>query len=335
MVEFVGAWGKLRENRPADSLKAPFVIVDAEAFRRHGDYFEDEYNLYDRGSTYLWTKTDVCNTAEEGVAYASEKCALAGYATPVVTDFAELDRLDASKAEFVILPPLGKDTPDSVRQSVRRLHARGVGLLISEEAVGLEDLFGVKRDPDGPVKVSRIAGDDGFAHKLSFARYVADGAEPVVFGDDDGGVPIVVHHRTATGRTVFVNVPPTVVRRSPVRDGYTFGQCAVSERMAEAYRQAFAYLSPAPAVKSERGSITATRTKTGDVIVTVGDDSPIYNDASVYPAGFRFTVSAPGIGRCDIETEADHTVVAKTDDKVVLRTWTERHDTLFFKFKRK
>ena len=339
MEEFVAAWGKMIKNEPKRPTKAPYAIVDMAAYRRHGDYLEDQCNFYSRGDGLIWTNADVDNTAEEGVAYAYEKACQAGYVTPVVTQLADLDSLAPEDVEFVILPPIVKGTPREVVDSIRRAHERGLALLASEEVCGLEDVFGVKADPSGPRKVGYFPGD-AFNHKLALARHLPDGAEAALWGAKDADspfdIPIVMTYAPkGKGRAVFVNMPPTVAHRSVFRDNFQKGQDALSPAMAEGYRKAFAFLAPQPAVSTERGTICSAYTERGDLVVTIEDESPIYKDSTVYPVTFRFTVSAPGIGHRKIDGDADFAVVLRSDDRIVVRTTCQKDTAQFFRLRAK
>ena len=336
MEELVSAWGKMIKNEPKRPTKAPYAIVDIAAYRRHGDYLEDQCNFYSRGDGLIWTNADVDNTAEEGVAYAYEKACQAGYVTPVVTQLSDLDSFTTDGTEFVILPPIVEGTPRDVIDSIRRAHERGIALLASEDVCGLEDVFGVKKDSSGARKVGFFP-DDAFDHKLALAKYVPDGATVALFGAKDADSPfdipiVMMNAPSGKGRTVFVNMPPTVAHRAMFRDNGQKGQDALSEAMSDGYRKAFAFLAPQPAVSTERGTICAAYTEKGDLIVTVEDDSPIYHDPERYPVTFRFAVSVPGIGRMKIDGEADFAVVSRSDDKVVVRTTCQKDTALFFRF---
>ena len=129
-----------------------------------------------------------------------------------------------------------------------------------------------------------------------------------------------------------MNVPPTVVRRHTFRGRYTRGQPAISVTMKKAMTDAFAFLSPAPAVKAEHGNAIAAYTADGSLVVVVCEESPIYRDANRYPIPFRLTVAAPGIGTRELTADTPFTVVSKTADQVVLRVLTEKDTALFFKF---
>jgi len=79
----------------------------------------------------------------------------------------------------------------------------------------------------------------------------------------------------------------------------------------------------------------ATETAAGDVVVVLSDDSPIYGDTAEYPATFRFTVSAPAIGDAEIEADAPYSVVKREDDRLTIRTQTDKDTALFFRFRQK
>lgn len=143
MDEFLHAWGRMVKNRPAAPFKAPYVIVDRDAFRRHGDYYEPDGSYALVGPGFNDVRSDVVNTAEEDVGYAYERCCAEGYTTPVVAQLPALRHLTRETCEFAILPPLGENTPADVIGAVRALHARGVNLMCFEKAVGFEDIFDV------------------------------------------------------------------------------------------------------------------------------------------------------------------------------------------------
>ena len=291
MDQFLYAWGKSMENRPARPLKSVYVAVDSDAFRRHGDTFTPNGAYALEGPGFHDVRPDVFNTAEEDVSWAYEGCVKSGYAAPVVTRLSELDALDAKAVEFIVLPPIVAGTPQTVIDAIRRAHARGIGLLGFESAAGLEDLFGLVPN----------AGE-------------------------------FLTRRTATGRTAFVNCRPTLVERSDFLSRYQRGRATLSKRMSDGLAASLAFLAPSPAVKTERGDILAAETAQGDLVVVLSDSSPLYGDIEAYPATFRFTVSAPGIGTRTIKADAPYAIVSKSADRIELRTRTDKDTALFFKF---
>ena len=328
MDVFVRAWGDTVRNPPRRPVKAAFSMVDFDAFRRHGDYLETDCNFsITDGPVKYGNAGDVCNLAEESIAYLHQKIALSGRVTPTVSTLKDLDAITPESCEFVVLPPVVAGTPQETLAAIRRLHARGIGLLATEAVVGLEDLFGVK--PSAPRKLTAL-GDETFAHKKAVANYAADGAKVLLAGND--GIPVVLLNETKTGRTAFVNVPPTAVNRATMRGRYTRGQPSVSDALETAVRAAFAYLEPRPQVVAERGEVCAAYSDDGRIVVTIGDPCPIYHNGAHYPLSFRFTVRAKGVGDAKIETKAPYSVVSRTDDELVLRTETARDDALFFAF---
>ena len=332
MEELVYAWGRMYRNQPERSAKAAFIAVDEAQIARHGEYFDDECN-----SSYFGENlADICNTAEEGLAYAYEKAVEAGYNTPVLTTLAELDSITPDMADFVMLPPIVEGTPEAHVAAVRRAWERGVNLLCTEDCVGLEDVFGVKRAAKDR-KVGYVKGES-FSHKTAVAKYEADGAKTTLFGaadiDSPRDIPVVMA-REGRSRTVFVNLPPASVRKNSFRQHFHWGSDSISTTMRRAMRESFAFLAPSPAVKTERGNAVACFTGGGDLVVVVSDDSPNYNDPEAYPATFRFEVSVPGVGGRAIESDARYTVVERSADRLVIRAETDKDTAYFFKFSRR
>lgn len=332
MDEFVYAWGRMIRNEPSRPLKAPFLFLDCDALARHGEYFDDETNsLFHRGTS---PRADICNTGEEALAYAYERCCAEGYTTPVVATFADLDRVTPGMAEFAILPPIEKGTPPETLAAIRRLAERGVPLLAFEAVEGLEDLFGVKPALSGARKVGWLPGE-AFSHKMAKGRYEADGAEVMLWGAERADAAPDVPVAMAKGRNVFFSVPPTAMRRATLRENYHWGTDALSVNVRRTMREAFARMAPAPAVRSNGGGICAAYTVNGDIVAILYDESPIYNDQIMYPKPVKFAVSAPGIGGMSIEADAPWRVVERSADHVVLRTETVKDTALFFKFNSK
>ena len=332
MEQLVYAWGKMYRNQPVRSAKAPFIAVDEPQIALHGEFFDVECNSSYFGSNFA----DICNTAEEGLAYAYEKAVEAGYSTPVLTTLDELDSITPDMADFVVLPPIVAGTPERHIAAIRRAYERGVNLLCSEECVGLEDVFGVRRAA-AERKVGYVKGES-FSHKTSVAKYEAAGAKATLMGaaniDSPCDVPVVLT-KEGRARTVFVNVPPASVRKNSFRQHFHWGSDSISVTMRRAMRDAFGFLAPSPAVKTERGNAVACFTGKDELVVVVSDDSPNYNDPETYPVTFRFAVSLPGIGAREIEADVEYTVVERSDDRLVIRVNTEKDTAHFFKFIRR
>jgi len=331
MEQFLYAWGKVIDNVPVRAPKAPVALFDFGAMARNGEYMDVDCSPVYGGQEL----TDVCNSAEEGLAYVYEQCVVNGYTTPVVSDFGSLDDISADNAEFAILPPIVAGTPPETLAKIRALHARGVNLIATREVVGLENLFGVKRNPSGARKIGCV-GSETFENREAKALYGLDGAKPLLFASAEkagaADIPLVVVNQTRTGRTAFVNAPPASIRRVSFRHVYHWGQDSISEPLKSAVKEAFAYLAPAPAVKSERGLASAAWTEKGELAVILSDESPIYNDGTVYPAAFRFSVRLPDVEKAEIESDAPYAVVSRKAGEIVLRTETDKDTALFFTF---
>lgn len=334
--EFVYAWGNVVRNRPRQAVKSPVFFHDLDALQRNGEYMDEDCNGLGRWSRDSYGKfADVCNTAEEDLAYVYEQALSCGYTTPVATTFAETGCFDAGNAEFAILPPIVEGTPQAVLDAVRALHARGVPLLAFEQVVGLEDLFGVRRSPDRPIG---HVGDESFTNRMAKARYVADGAETLLRAAENASsaadIPLILAHAGAGGRAVLVNAPPASIRRSSFREGDHAGQESLCQALKAGMREAFAFLAPAPAVKAEHGLVFAAATASGDVAVVLSDEPPFYKDRTRYPMPLRLALRLPGIDQAEIEADAGFTVVSRGPDELVLRTALERDAASFFTFKR-
>ena len=145
-------------------------------------------------------------------------------------------------------------------------------------------------------------------------------------------IPLVVKKSGAKGRTVFVNAPASSIRRVSFRTVFHWGQDSLSTNLKEAMREAYAFLAPGPAVKSDHGLVSSAFNERGDLVVVVSDEPPIYKDRTVYPVPMRFVVQAPRIGEAEIEADAPYTVVSRDRDRVVVRVRMDRDSAYFFRF---
>ena len=337
LEEFIYAWGKMIRNEPKKAPKSPFLLLDLAQIQRRKDYFEEECNFRIKGLDYEFDSANVCNTAEEALAYTFERCSEDGRVTPVITDFAQLDSITKDMAEFLILPPIVEGTPQSIIDSIRKAAERGINLLIFEEAVGLEDLFGIQKDPAGFKKVGHLEGED-FSHKLCGTKYLSNGANCILYGAENVDSPmdreIILTKENANGtRCVFINVPPTVVRRATFLSNYNYGQDALSTNMRAKMKEVFSFLAPEPSFKASRGTLLSSYNEKGELIVILSDDSPIYHDTASYPVQVKFTINLPGIGKRAITSDvAEFSVLSRSDDTVVILTKTNKDTALFFKF---
>lgn len=335
LQNFVLAWGKMLKNQPVSAPKAPYVLLDLEQLKRHGDYFEDQCNFHIGDKTYEWEISNINNTAEEALSYTNEVLCADGRSVPVMTNFDSIDQISADMTDFLILPPIVKNTPPEIIAAIRAAHERGIPLLCFESVCGLEDIFGVKENPAGERTVSYLP-DEPFSHKLAKCKYLPDGAECILYGAENAAspldIPIVLLHQTTKGRTVFVNAPPTVLRRSSLRSNYNMGQDGLSVNVRKALKKSFDYLAPAPAIKASRGSVCSAWNKDGELIVILSDDSPIFNDTATYPAKIKLTLQIPDIGKMKAEADAPYSILIRENDKLVILTETLKDDALFFKF---
>ena len=332
--EFIYAWGNVVRNRPVKAAKSPVFFHDLDALHRNGEYLDEDCNGLGRSNRDKYSQyADVCNTAEEDLAYVYEQALSNGYSTPVATTFSEIGCFDPANAEFAILPPIVEGTPQPIIDAIRALHERGVPLLAFEQVVGLEDIFGVRRAPER--NIGRV-GDESFSNRMANARYVADGAKTLLSAAERAGtpedIPLVLAYADASGRAVLVNAPPASIRRSSFREGDHAGQESLCEALKAAMGKAFAFLAPEPAVKAEHGIVFATTAANGDISVVLSDEPPFYKDRTRYPMPLRLTLRLPGIERAEIKADAAFSVVSRAPGLLVLRTSLERDSASFFTF---
>ena len=131
----------------------------------------------------------------------------------------------------------------------------------------------------------------------------------------------------------FYPKAPTLLGRETFAGRFERGREAVDPQTAAEVTALFAKVAPSPSVRATRGTIMACESKAGDTVVVLSDESPLYGDTAAYPATIRFTVSRPGIGKAEISADAPYSVVSRSDDRIEIRTETDKDTALFFRFK--
>lgn len=329
--ELVTAWGKVRKLRPSRPLRTTCFLFDLALIANHHDH-------YAKAPGRGWF--EAYNTAEEDLAYAYTFARKNGLPAGFVTTCEDLPFLDAGNMDLLVIPPLHRDVPDSVRQTIRNLHRQGVNLLGFEAVCGLEDIFGVKPLPRSiPIRAIGFApelagcGDPNSLeylplHELCAANYENAGARPVVLGAEDAAgdlsVPVLSIHQTKWGQTAFFNIPPTVANREPPKKEKYGCEC-----ISPVIRAAFAYLLPKlsrPLIMSENGQLIAFHDLNSEKIVAIlEEDSEGPDDGC--PSSVLLKIGCANVKAGDISADKEYFVAAEEPDKLTLRFILEKHDS--------
>ena len=298
--KFAKAWGETLRHPPMRSARAPYAVVDFDAFRRVGDELAVPYAGGGEPVAF--------NRADEAVGRVWEQCVESGRLPPVLTTLSEIERLMPDATDFVILPPL-VDTPPAVLEAIREANLRGIAFLGLGRVDGLEDLFGVRAFSDGPRKFG--PGKEGA--RPSVARYRADGAEVVASAEsrDMGTTPVAFFRKASVrvGRLALASIP--------------LGRAEMSDLISR--------LSPRPAIRTEKGTIMAAYDADGSLVVVLCADTSDFAEG-LGELEFSFSVSTFGAARMSVRSDAWHEVVSREGDCVTVRTKAARGTAAVFYF---
>ena len=263
-----------------------------------------------------WQRGDVNNAAGEAPAYAYLQSRLAGLAGGFFLDIADASRLDRRRADVLVLPPMRGATPEQVA-AIRRLHKEGMALVCFDDATGLEDLFGIRRLPEGIAfrSVQRAAKDtlltgletaaltERIAHDGK-AWYELDGATEVLSAHDGGHrrvAPMLTLHRRAKGPgTVFFAAGATDVgrRRHQPNDMSIDGE-VVSRLVQQSLRRCLLSVADPVAVVSPPGTVLAFRRPDDSLHVVVMESS--WPFSSGLPQEVDLLLRGPGAETATLE----------------------------------
>ena len=127
---FLKGWGNYLKNKPKMPMKSPAFVM--------------EYSNDDDRYEFDFAETDVNNISQAGQAYVYGIMAQAGLPKGYCTDFEGLMQLNENMSDVCVLPSL-KHAPHAVKEKIRELSAKGIGLVAVSDIGDLNDIFGVEK----------------------------------------------------------------------------------------------------------------------------------------------------------------------------------------------
>ena len=186
---YARGWKSIRAHRPLRPMRGTAFLADYDA---SDDRVEED--IYP-GLPWL----NVYNISEANQGYLYERLRESGVPGGFALKWDALDALTPELTDLLVLPSMAA-APAGAAEKIRALYAAGVSLLAASDVTGLEDLFGVRREPCTKRIHTLTAGRDRenvFPIEAEF-RYAADGAETRLEAD---GLPVVLTY----GRTALIN----------------------------------------------------------------------------------------------------------------------------------
>lgn len=232
------------------------------------------------------------NSAAEAPAYAYLQSRLAGLAGGFFLDIGDVDGLDGSRTDLLVLPSMRGATQEQTA-AIRRLHDDGVALVCFDDATGLEDLFGIRLLPAGiPVEyVERAADDELLAgldrgtlvERVAFSgtvRYGLAGAQEVLSATDGRHrrvAPMLTLHRPPNkpGAVFFAAGATEVGRRQASTHGLTYEGEVLGRLVQRSLRRALvAVADPVVRVSPPATALAFSRADGGLKVVVMEGSAP-------------------------------------------------------------
>lgn len=267
MANVLGAWREVRRHTPVRPVRTYAIVTGTKCCSRHPlralvATYEDEEFL------------DLVNTAEEFPFWAALAVRGNGLPNGFLVRPEEIAKLTPDDVHTLILPPMDALTEDE-RLVVRGLHGLGVNLIASENADGMEDVFGVRKLP-APQAIESIGGEPSLSGAAT-ASYAAADAETLLA--DDGGQTVLALKSNGRASAAFYIIAPTLFSRAylhtfPMQSGKALPQSA-----AELFRR----MLPSPEMSLSEGRMSVCRDQTGGLEFCVMEDAQPMPAREIFP----------------------------------------------------
>ena len=289
------AWREVRRHSPVRPVRTYAIVTGSACCSRHPlkALVSD-----DDGKGFL----DVVNTVEEFPFWAALAARGNGLPNGFLVRPKEIAKLTPDDVHTLILPPMDALT-DEERSAVRKLHARGVNLVASENAEGMEDVFGVRRLSTSRT-VESIGGELSLTGEAAAAYDVVD-AETLL--SDDAGTALLAFKTNGCASAAFYTLAPTLFSRAYLHEFPMQSGVVLSRSAAELFRR----MLPSPEMSLSGGRLTVCRDRTGGLEFCVMEDAQPRPSHEIFPvltlcgdyAKARFESSKPctvirNDGRC-------------------------------------
>lgn len=260
-------WREVRRHTPVRPVRTYAIVTGSACCSRHP---LKALEVVSDSGHFL----DVVNTAEEFPFWAALAVKGNGLPNGFLVRPEELARLTSDDVHTLILPPLDALTEDE-RSVVRRLHERGVNLVASENAEGLEDVFGVTRLPTAQT-VTSIGGEPSLSG-AAVAAYGAAGAEPLL-ADDDGRTVLALK-KNGPAFAAFYTLAPTLFSRACL---HTFPMQS-GKVLPESAAKLFRRMLSSPELSVSEGRLSVCRDQTGGLEICVMEDAQPQPAREIFP----------------------------------------------------
>lgn len=180
-------WKTAVDRKPAKPTRTMAMITE---------YFDSE-DIYDGQIINFHGHTNIYNTSEDSHGYIYECVREAGLNAPFALKFDTVCDLSESECDVLVLPTL-KYADKDVTEKIRSLYEKGVSLFAVSDVDGLEDIFGVKKNPCRKMidtLVCKCGQTEGIYPNEADFKYEADGAEVIIASLD--GTPVLMRKNNA------------------------------------------------------------------------------------------------------------------------------------------
>ena len=253
----LGAWREARRHEPVRPVRTFAIVTGTKCCSRHP---LKALEVASDGRSFL----DVVNTAEEFPLWAALAVKGNGLPNGFLIRPEELAKLTPDDVHTLILPPLDALTEEE-RTVVRKLHGLGVNLVASENADGMEDVFGVRKLP-APQAIESIGGEPSLSGAAA-ASYAAASAETLLA--DDGGRTVLALKSNGEASAAFYTIAPSLYSRAYVHIFPRQSGEVLSRSAADLFRR----MLPLPEMSLSEGRMSVCRDGTGGLEFCVMEDA--------------------------------------------------------------
>jgi hypothetical protein len=338
----IDAWKTYVKIPPVKPLKTAAFVQSREACMGHQDFY-DEKAMF---SENLWG--NLYNTAEECIAFAYEQARVDGQLGGFVINAEDVRDLEVKDVHTLVIPPLN-NISFNVIEAIREKHSQGVNLLAFESVKGLEDLFGVIEFPE-PVRINHLTlcqdsclgkalSSEGInleeetEHPLCKANYALEEAEVLITGrtkDSDEVYPVLTVKENSKAEAVLFTVPPTVVKRSYLKENVSYGNESLSTLMNRATAIVMRNLGDHD-VETTEGKLIGFYDAGGDAHIIIEEDALPGTPQEIDPL---ITINFPNLKEEMISAEIPFSIVDINSESAKIRLHLEENECVMIHVKR-
>ncbi len=317
MDNLLESWKIIRKMKAARPLKSMGIVGGAECILKHAPRVEKRQEPH-----WPEAQLDLFSTAEDFPAWVWNHSRLNGLPNPFALRSCDIKNLKPEDLSTLVLPPMDCFTPEEI-SAIRALYEKGVNLLCSENAAGLEDIFGVEKCGETH-HVNSIEGEVT-SSPCNMVNYSPLPGTDILLSDADN-IPLLTlkNGENGCGKAAFFTFAPTAFQRVKGTAFESYSKC-LNKVLLELSRILDEENAP---VKLSCGRLTAFMDERNILSLVVMEDAHPHKGEKITPL-----LTLKGDYRnYRIESDADYSLVSSGEKQTLIRLTLDVDEVRYFRF---